>query len=409
MKKTETALSQEGMKKSFLRASLSFYEGRRADLRRLAVVLILLAAALLCQGCVKKYTAGEIKSYASKEAGHNDLTVPNEYREILEDEEGYLDHLWTVTDNTDGIVFHVLDDYYWAMEEVENRLLNDYDSCVFLSLFERGKLPGTDRISFTRTDNSGLIKVDLYCSFTDRASLNDCYEDLCAVREAAEKAGYPGLDVNYHVCYESVLRRAVDYETGEGNTEGNLGSIDKEALKKMTNNYLACVLDYRFENALSEFSPEEIDTLVNLPGTVRIYKAVGGDSDASPAAADPSQREYYDGVIGNPRYAGISFGTLYEILKKEGFKPSGNAWHFSFRGPEGNLYEMSYDFNDLSGYNDKQGKLRKGYYYIRDDRKVRMSSYYANHFEASEINALTGLRIAEDRPYLTTDEKGAEQ
>ena len=111
MKKTETALSQEGMKKSFLRASLSFYEGRRADLRRLAVVLILLAAALLCQGCVKKYTAGEIKSYASKEAGHNDLTVPNEYREILEDEEGYLDHLWTVTDNTDGIVFHVLDDY----------------------------------------------------------------------------------------------------------------------------------------------------------------------------------------------------------------------------------------------------------------------------------------------------------
>ena len=177
----------------------------------------------------------------------------------------------------------------------------------------------------------------------------------------------------------------------------------------MTNNYLACVLDYRFENALSEFSPEEIDTLVNLPGTVRIYKAVGGDSDASPAAADPSQREYYDDVIGNPRYAGISFGTLYEILKKEGFKPSGNAWHFSFRGPEGNLYEMSYDFNDLSGYNDKQGKLRKGYYYIRDDRKVRMSSYYANHFEASEINALTGLRIAEDRPYLTTDEKTAEQ
>ena len=30
-----------------------------------------------------------------------------------------------------------------------------------------------------------------------------------------------------------------------------------------------------------------------------------------------------------------------------------------------------------------------------------MSAYYANHFEASEIEALTGLKVGEDRPYLT--------
>ena len=73
--------------------------------------------------------------------------------------------------------------------------------------------------------------------------------------------------------------------------------------------------------------------------------------------------------------------------------------------PDGARIEISYDFDDLSGFNDKRGKLQKGYYYLRDDRKVRMSAYYANHFEASEIEALTGLKVGEDRPYLTEEKE----
>jgi hypothetical protein len=36
-----------------------------------------------------------------------------------------------------------------------------------------------------------------------------------------------------------------------------------------------------------------------------------------------------------------------------------------------------------------------------DDKKVRMSTYYDNHFEASEIESLTGMTVAEDRPRLS--------
>ena len=46
-------------------------------------------------------------------------------------------------------------------------------------------------------------------------------------------------------------------------------------------------------------------------------------------------------------------------------------------------------------------KLQSGYYYLLDDKKVRMSSYYANHFEAPQITSITGLHLAEDRPYVT--------
>ena len=100
------------------------------------IPLILLLAALLSCGCVKKYSRSEIASYAGKLTGRKNLTVSEGYQEIQEDEEGYLDHLWTVTDEDTGMVFHVLDDYYWSLEEVENQLLNDYDCAAFLFLLE---------------------------------------------------------------------------------------------------------------------------------------------------------------------------------------------------------------------------------------------------------------------------------
>ena len=42
---------------------------------------------------------------------------------------------------------------------------------------------------------------------------------------------------------------------------------------------------------------------------------------------------------------------------------------------------------------------------MRDDRKVRMKNYYDNHFDTSEIEALTGLKIYEDRPYKAAEEQ----
>lgn len=368
------------------------------------VLIAVLAAALLLGGCVKKYTRGDISSYAKKITGSGHLKVPEGYREIQEDEEGYLDHLWTITDEENGVTFHVLDDYYWALEEVQNRLLNDYDSSVFLTLLEQKKLPIENDLSLRKTEDSGLVQVEVLCSFTDLQGLEKCYEELLSLKKAAEDAGYPGLEIPYTARYQNPLRQFVDYDIDEGDTKGGLGSLNADSLAQMRRNYLICALDYRLEDVLQLFSGEEIREVVNDPATVRIYRTGEAAGGGGTGQAAPEEESYYDGVIGSPKYAGISFGTLYELLKREGQHPEGNAWHYSFRSPDGSKIEISYDFHDLSGFNDAQGKLKKGYYYMRDDKKVRMSSYYANHFEASEIEALTGLKVAEDRPYLNSEE-----
>ena len=357
-----------------------------------AAAACMFLAALLLTGCVKKYGRGDIASYAKKlsRAGSS-VTVSEGYVEIQEDEEGYLDHLWTVTEDDSGISFHVLDDYYWALEEVENQLLNDYDSSVFLALLDRKKLPLDNSISLKKKQNSGLVEAEVVCGFTDLKGMETCYQELLSLRKAAEDAGYEGLKVAYTVRYENPLRGFVDYDIDEGDTTGELGSIGEEDFARMRRNYLQCALDYRLDDVLALFPEEEIRAVVEAPETVRIYKTQDGENLG-----------YYDGMIASPRYAGISFGTLYELLKAEGRKPEGNAWHYTFTAPDGSRIEISYDFHDLSGFNDKQGKLKKGYYYIRDDKKIRMSAFYANHFEASEIEALTGLKVAEDRRYQTS-------
>ena len=361
-------------------------------------------AVLSLGGCVKKYSRNDIKSYAKRITGRTNLTVSEDYQEIQEDEEGYLDHLWTLVDEDSKVTFHVLDDYYWALEEVENKLLNDYSSAVFLSLLEDGKIPQENSLSLKKTEISGLVNVELSCSFTDMDSLKKCYEDLLSVKDAVAEAGYTDVSVPYTVKYNNPLRGVIDYEVDEGDTSGELGSLDETAFSLMRTNYLRCALDYRFEEALNEFSSEEIHDLVHSRSSVRIYRTAGqasGGGGTQESDWKPSEDDYYEGVIGSPKFVGISFGTLYALLKTEGYLPQGNAWHFSVVAADGTLLEFSYDFNDLSGFNDAQGKLQKGYYYISDGKKVRMSTYYDNHFEASEIEKLTGLHVAEDRPRLS--------
>lgn len=358
-------------------------------MKRMAACAVLFSAFLL-GGCVRKYTRGEIRAYAMKETGRSGIEVADGYREIQEDEEGYLDHLWEVTDKESGIVFHVLDDYFWSMEKVHNELKNDFDACAYLALLEAGELPRPENLSLRKTEESGLVKVQLLCGFKDLAELEACHESLLEQRRILEENGFTGDGITYVARYENPLRRAIDFEIDEGDTDGSLGSVGEESLALMRSRCLACALDYRFEDALAEFGREEIEAMVQDPRSVRIYRK---------QADGQGGRRYYEGLTASPKFAGISFGTLFEILVQDGMEPKGDSWHYSFTGADGSSYEISYDFNDLSGFNDSRGRLRNGYYYIRDGKKVRMGAFYENHFDASRVSGMTGVGVAEERPH----------
>lgn len=110
---------------------------------------------------------------------------------------------------------------------------------------------------------------------------------------------------------------------------------------------------------------------------------------------DKTNIEFYDDIIGNPYAYGVSYSSFYEILKREGFNPKGNRWHYSFIGKNNTCYEISYDFDDY--YFAEENKY--GYYYLKNGRKVPMNFYFHKNFTAQEIEKMTGLLLKIGQKY----------
>jgi hypothetical protein len=81
---------------------------------------------------------------------------------------------------------------------------------------------------------------------------------------------------------------------------------------------------------------------------------------------------------------GISFSTIYEVLRRTGYPVYGTKDDFTFTGIDGSVYEMSESFID----ND-------WYYYIKDGEHVPMEAYFYDHFYSGELKEFTGIEVAE--------------
>lgn len=144
--------------------------------------------------------------------------------------------------------------------------------------------------------------------------------------------------------------------------------------------YLLTCLDYRFEEQLAEFTDAEVQkALREFPCCIGVLREGALDL------------EYYSDLCANKYYYGVSFGTLYEMLIREGIAVEGSNWHYSFVGIDGCTYEISYDFCDYI-YTDDDWD-RTGYYYLKDGVQMPMNVYFYNHFSESEILEMTGLTI----------------
>ena len=111
--------------------------------------------------------------------------------------------------------------------------------------------------------------------------------------------------------------------------------------------------------------------------------------------ADGSVVSYPD--LGLSRFGyGMSFGTLYEVLSREGFEPDGTPDAFSFTGVDGSEYEFSYWFNDQPYEVDWEDQsVVNGYYYLKDGQRVSMDYYFYNHFRNGLFERMTGMTFVE--------------
>lgn len=356
---------------------------KTCDIKRKSVCTAGLFAALLLlvclSGCTKKYEREDIEEYVSANICLEDFTVSEKYR-IRTEEDGYEDKIWTVLDNRTGLVFHVIDDFSWTMEWVSNSLEHDYDAAVLH--FVENQLPEFTMLSLDLEQEEGLYYAEINGGFANEEELRECWSELYQLRSDIRGAGYQDLSVFFRLAYLHPLRDAAGNERRQGDGWGWMD--DHLDLREMIHRYVRMALEYRYDGTYEDFPQELVrQALEGDDNMVGIYRST-----------DSVVPEYYEDIVASPNYYGISFGSLYEILKREGFSPEGTPNHYRFTGTGGTVYEISYDFDDYVFESD-MGDAAVGYYYLKDGAQVPMDTSYYNHFEVDEIQEMTGLRLVD--------------
>lgn len=288
----------------------------------------------------------------------------------------------TVPDS--GIEFHVIDDHYNGMESVSNYLRNDYDEAVLAHI--EAQLPRLESLKIYSYTEDDIFCGKIGGEYSNYQELYDCYEELEEITEAFANLGYENLDVSFRFEHIHPLRNVTDYVIDEGDIFGHTGT--EMSFDDMFKEYITTVLDYRYED-LQSFSDAEISSaLEDYSYMVGVYRGIETDKELF----DEKDITYYGDIIANKYCYGVSFGSLYEILKREGFNPEGNSRHYTFTGVGGSVYEISYDFSDYP-FEASNHQTRNGYYYIKDREKIPMEYFFYNHFTDSEIYELTCLRL----------------
>ncbi len=363
------------MKKRFLRRS-SF----------LFLFSILFMSMTLLSGCVTEYKRSDIQKIVREDMGIKNAVVSDTYREF-EGEDGYTDRIWTITVNDSGLVFNIIDDYHWGMESLTNSLKNDYNEALLA--FIQDNLPDLKYLKINTYQEDGIYYGEIIGEYNNAEELKNCKEELDILKQSFSDLGYPDAAVRYRFEYQHPLRNVTEYVIDDADVFGRTDT--DESYKSMLNEYITTVLDYRYDD-LKNFTDEQIETaLADYQNRIGVYTGIQSDEKLY----EKDKITYYDDIIANKYYYGISFGSLYEILLREGYEPTGDFWHYSFVGKDESVYEISYDFCDYQFLNDDKTGYRNGYYYIKDGEKIPMFAYFYNHFTTKEIYEMTGLKLVD--------------
>lgn len=355
-------------------------------MRKSVFAMICILFSLCLCACTTEYERDDIAQLIKNDMGISDFILSEDYRAV-EGEDGYTDKIWSVSIPDSGVEFHIIDDFYWGMEAVTNTLYNDYPRAVLFHV--KDKLPKTDYLTIrSETDRYGIFQGSIIGQFENPEELGRCYTELEKMKNSFCEMGYSDLRLWYELQYIHPLRYVTSYQDQSGDSRGYI--TDEFNFQDMENKLIITALDYRFE-IISRFTDRQIDAaLKGYHAPVGIYR--GRRKEES--EYQRQDIEYYHNIIASPYSYGISFGSLYEILKLEGFDVRGSRDHYSFTGSDGSVYEISYDFCD--GVFETNGETKNGFYYLKDGSQVLMDAYFYTHFTTRQIQRMTGLSLVDE-------------
>ena len=349
--------------------------------RILAVCILITSINFSFTGCAKKYDRDDIIQFVRKTTGLKEFEVSETYVP-KKDEEGDGYRLWTVTDTKTDLVFYAIEHSYYAIFPV-NDLLHNYGDAVLFR--EKDRLPEFKYLEINALKSDIDVETaTITATYNNGYELSLCYREIQTLVYMLGYTGYTNPSISVSFVYNNPLRKAVKYVGNYGSSYFRTDTIPD--YDQIYSKLITAVYYYRFEDTMKGFSDESVEAaLKKYTWHVGVYR----DESETP--------EFYDDIIYNDSGKNITFGSLYEILKREGFDPKGNAWRYSFYGIDGEKYEISYDFNDYT-YTYGDDREETGFYYIKSGEKVPMNHYADYYFSEEKIEEMTGLRLTNGKP-----------
>ncbi len=358
----------------------------KTKITRIIYLVLMLCIMLALSGCfTEEYDRADIIKYVTKNCDIKKFTVSRDYEEV-EGDDGYTDKVWTVTvKGDDKLEFVVHDDFHWGMEALVNSLSDDYKYVVLAYLYE--EYDECELLELYEEENISTY-AELVGTYDSLDELEELFEETAEFAKYIDECGY---DIEFRVNFkmENPLRDNTVRDLTDGDYSTWIEAGDnydyEEAYEAAVDKYLLTSIIYRFEDKLSEFTDKEIKEAVE-----ECAYRVAVSSDGT----EGGEFEYYEDLCGRMYTSAVTFGTLYEILVREGVEVTGDSWHYSFVGAGDVLYEISYDFCDYTYYGEvEEGDEQIGYYYMRNGEKVPMDYYYYNYFWEKDVLEMTGILI----------------
>lgn len=339
---------------------------------------ITIAALTLCllwlssfAGCrTSHYSDDEVLEWARENIGPS-VVLSGEYEERV-NPEGYTELVWTAyTQERPDLEFEVVSTLDYLGEGLVYNIESSYRSVYGRHFFEEYTAGSSTRFAPDK-DQLERSTLRLTGTFDDREGIAVLAGELAAINEYMADCGAAGC-VSFYVTYNDPL--ALDRESDVNEYFHDADAA--EVISALEAELAVYAADYRL--AAEQFTADELTAAVEQTG--RAFSLIRADGTAA---------VYPDLSLSRFGY-GMSFGTLYEVLSREGFEPEGTAESFSFKGVDGAEYEFSYSFNDLP-YD-----TTSGYYYLKDGAPVAMDYYFYNHFRSDLLEEMTGMSF-EDLP-----------
>ncbi len=252
---------------------------------------------------------------------------------------------------------------------------------------------GFTNFKLDKSIDEGMEWNRISATYKDRESLHEILDELSKFRDFVESKGFKKeFSMKYSIIFDNPIRNNVvkdeeDSVVDDGDEDGFVTSFDHEDRIQVEEKLLYACIDYRFEENLLEFKEEEIKKFVK-----KQEDQIGVSHD------NGETYTYYDDLLASEYGYGISFATLFEILKREGLKVEGNPWKYSYIDQNGNRYEFSYDFTKE---NPDDPDKDIWYYYLKNGEIVWMDYYFYNHLYVTKAEEITGLKLSIHRDEIS--------